>query len=228
MFSAQFGQIANALRSAGLPAEASTKIAAILANGVQAIAVSNPTQVDLTPASMRYVTPDVRRHQLTSLDFRQGDPDYRPYQLEGSEERRRAVPASSVRSEQSPQQTDSTYRVAGGSFMEAKGIGDSVQVGMKVNGYGRMALIDHQSNSFSAKNFRCESDDSGLRFFIEETGTELVWKLMLGDYLAGRGEIEVVTGVALTDVGLTIRKRSVRVLSAGEETTEVIPTSGCQ
>jgi hypothetical protein len=233
MFSAQAGQIANALKAAGLRPDAAHKIAAILGNGVQTIVRTNPESVDLTPQSLRYVTPAARKYELQGLDFRQGDPDFRPYQQEASEERPKAQQASSVRSDPAPQKTQATYRVAGGKFTEARGTGEAVQVDVRVAGNGRVALLDPQSNTIIGKNIRCETDDSGLRFFIEETGTELVWKLQLGSFLSSflssqSTEIEVVTGVTLGAAGLEIRKRTIRVLAATEEYPgQPIATTSC-
>lgn len=229
MFSAQAGQIANALKSAGLSPDAAQKIAAILGNGVQNMVRTNPETVDLTPASMRYITPDVRKYELPAVDFRQGDPYYRPQQTGDGEALRTPQQAQTVRSEQAPQATDSTYRVKGGKFTEVKGTGDAAQVDLRVAGYGRGALLDPQGNTLIGKNFRCEADDSGLRFFIEETGTELVWRLMLSEFLSNSGAaIDVVTNVELVEgVGLVITKRKVQVLSVGEESTDTIAVTGC-
>lgn len=232
MFSAQAGQLANALKAAGLRPDAAHKIAAILGNGVQNLVRTNPESVDLTPQSLRYVTPDVRKYELQGLDFRQADPDYRPYQQETSEERPAAQQASSVRSDPAPQKTQATYRVKGGKFTEARGTGEAVQVDLKVAGNGRVALLDPQSNTIVGKNLRCETDASGLRFFIEETGTELVWKLALSDFLssllynAGE-EIDVVTDITLGGDGLQITKKRVRVLTAEDILAPPIPTTSC-
>jgi hypothetical protein len=228
MFSAQAGQIANALKAAGLAPDAAQKIAAILGNGVQTLVRTNPETVDLTPEAMRYVTPERRTYQLPGLDFRQGDPDYRPTLLETSEERRVAQQASTVRREPSPQQTTATYRVQGGQYTEAKGRGESVQVDLKVNGSGRVALLDPQSNTVLGKNVRCEADDSGLRFFIEETGTELVWRLQLSDFLSAFGqEIDVVTGATFDGTTLTFPKKRIRVLAAEDIAPDTISTTSC-
>lgn len=228
MFSAQAGQIANALKAAGLSPDAAQKIAAILGNGVQNLVRTNPETVDLTPAALKYVTPERRTYQLPGLDFRQGDPDYRPQQFETSEERPTPKQAQTVRREPAPQATQATYRVKGGKFTEAKGTGEAVQVDLKVAGAGRGALLDPQSNSIIGKDFRCESD-SDLRFFIEETGTELVWKLQLDSFLSGLGtEIEVVTSVTLGNNGLDITKKKVRVLSQEDIDGHRIETTSCQ
>lgn len=227
MFSAQAGQIANALKAAGLSPDAAQKIASILGNGVQNLVRTNPETVDLTPESLRYVTPERRTYELPGLDFRQADPDWRPSQFETSEERPDPQQAQTLRREPSPQQTTSTYRVKSGKFTEAKGTGDSVQVDLRVTGKGRGALIDQQGNTLVGKTFRCEADEN-LRFFIEETGTELVWKLQLGDFLATFGtEVEVVTDVVLTDTGLDIQKRKIRVLGIGDDSVSQIPTDSC-
>lgn len=232
MFSAQAGQLANALKAAGLRPDAAHKIAAILGNGVQNLVRTNPESVDLTPQSLRYVTPDVRKYELQGLDFRQADPDYRPYQQETSEERPRPQQASSVRSDPAPQKTQATYRVKGGKFTEARGTGEAVQVDLKVAGNGRVALLDPQSNALVGKNIRCETDASGLRFFIEETGTELVLKLALSDFLSSLlynagTEIDVVTNISLENGGLQITKSRVRVLTAEDIPAPPIPTTTC-
>jgi hypothetical protein len=120
--------------------------------------------------------------------------------------------------------------VLGGKFTEAKGTGDSVQVNVKVTGAGRLALLDSQANTLVGKSFRCEADE-GLIFFVAETGTEVVWKLRLDDYLAKvlsrQPLVEVVTGVSLGPKGLQVTKRMVRVLSVGAESQDAIPTVGC-
>jgi len=225
----QAGQLVNAFRSAGFSPDAAQKIAAILANGYQHITRTNPETVDLTPPEMRYVTPEARKYQLQELDFRQGDPDYRPYQLQASENRPNAKQASTVRGEPAPQRTAATYRVLGGKLTEAKGTGDAVQVNVKVTGNGRGVLLDQQGNSLVGKNFRCEADDTGLRFYIEETGTELVWKLQLGDFLAYYGTtVEVVTGITLGVNGLEVTKKAIRVLDVADMQPEIISTISCQ
>lgn len=232
MFSAQAGQIANALKAAGLRPDAAQQIAAILGNGVQAMTRTNPEVVDLTPKSLRYVTPDTRKYELQGLDFRQGDPDYRPYQQQTSEERPPIQQASSLRSDPAPQKTQATYRVKSGKFTEARGTGEAVQVDVKIAGNGRVALLDPQSNTIVGKNIRCETDANGLRFFIEETGTELVLKLALSDFLSSLlynagTEVDVVTNIALENGGLQITKKRVRVLAEEDIPFPPIPTTTC-
>lgn len=220
MFSAQAGQLANALKMAGLAPDAAHKIAAILGNGIQNLVRTNPESVDLTPASLKYVTPSVRKHELPGLDFRQADPDYRPYQLQSSEERPQTTPAANVRSEPASQQTTATYRVRGGKFTDVSGKGDAAQVDLRISGSGPIPTVDTQGNTLVCKSLRCESD-SNLRFFIEDSGSELIWKLQIGafleDLLSRVGtEVEVVTGVHLSGGSLHIATRTIRVLSAGD------------
>jgi len=230
MFSTQANHIANALKSAGIPPDAAIRIAAILGNGFQQVTRTNPETVDLTPQQMRFVTPDVRRHQLQGLDFRQGDPYYQPYQLEATEERRLPRPADTVRSEPSPQATNATYRMNGGKFTEAKGVGGSVQMDLRFQGQGRLPLLDHQSNTIVGKNMRAESDDSGLRFQIEETGTELVWKLQLSEYLDKLPAISVITGLSFEGTNLRLKVTTIKVVSWQEmpDMTVPIPVTECE
>lgn len=231
MFSAQAGQIANALKAAGLSPDAANKIAAILGNGVQNLTRTNPEKVDLTPQSLRYVTPDTRKYELQGLDFRQADPDYRPYQLETSENIKPVTQASSVRGEPAPQKTTATYRVQGGKFTDARGSGESVQVDLRVAGSGRYPTLDAQGNSIVGKNFRCEADQ-GLPFFIEETSQEVVWKLQLREFLDGTvfgnvEEIEVLTGVSFGEGGLVFTRKKVLVLAQEDLDPVTIGTTSC-
>jgi hypothetical protein len=229
VFSAQAQQLANALKSAGIRPDAAQQIAAILGNGVQTLVRTNPETIDTTPPQLKFVDPDTRRYQLQGLDFRQADPDFRPTRLETAENRQEQRPQSNQTSATAPQTTDKPFAVAPGRFMEVKGGADKTQIDLRVTGNGRVALIDSQANSLVGKGMRCESDASGLRFFVEETGTEIVFKLGLGEYLQNFGtqEFTVVTGLALTDQGLLATTALVRVLSALPGDTIKISVTGC-
>lgn len=229
MFSAQAQQLANALRSAGIRPDAAQQIAAILGNGVQTLVRTNPETIDTTPPQLKFVDPDTRKYQLQGLDFRQADPDFRPTRLETAENRQEQKPQSNQTSATAPQTTDKPFAVAPGRFMDVKSGSDKTQIDLRVMGNGRVALIDSQANSLIGKGMRCESDASGLRFFVEETGTEIVFKLGLGEYLAnfGTAEFTVVTGIALTGAGLVATTARVRAVSGFEGETIVVPVTGC-
>ena len=229
MFSAQAQQLANALKSAGIRPDAAQQIAAILGNGFQTLVRTNPETIDTTPPQLKFVDPDIRRYQLQGLDFRQADPDFRPTRLSPAENRQEQTQQSNQSTSTAPQRTSTPFAVAPGRFMDVKSGADKTQIDLRVTGNGRVALIDSQANSLVGKGMRCESDASGLRFFVEETGTEIVFKLGLGEYLQNFGtqEFPVVTGLALTDQGLFATTAMVRVLSAVEGETIQIPVSGC-
>jgi hypothetical protein len=190
----QQGAIAAELRKAGLPPDAANRIAAILGNAQQT-SRTGPQVQDLTPAGLRYVTPATRKYQFSNLDFSAGDPDYRRPLNAATEERSAPVPVSTVQSAMSPQQTQASYRVNSGSYTDARPSGDAVQVGLRVQGTGKVLTLDPPSNSLIGKNVRAESDSSDngrVRFFIEETGQELVWKLQLQNVYTQ----EIVTGIS--------------------------------
>lgn len=223
----QYGALVQALIRGGLKAESAAEIAYLLANPAQEV-LSGPQKVDTTPRNMRLVTPDARRHSLKNLDFRDADPDHRRLRTPMTEERVRPQPPNAIRDIASPQQTDAAFNVATGSFTEARSSGDSVQVGLRISGPDQsLATIDNTGNAIVGKSFRAETDASGLRFFIENSGQELVWKLQSSG-AGDAGGIEVVTDVTLSSSGLVITKQRLVVLKSGDATTSTIPVDSCQ
>lgn len=222
----QFAALSQALSKAGLRAEAAAEIAYILANPAQEVR-SGPTSVDTTPRNMRLVTPDARKHSLRNLDFRDADPDYRQQRIPSSEQRDPPQPPSAIVEQRAPQQTESKFNVTSGDFADARSVGDAVQVGFRVQGPDQsVATIDSTGNSLIGKPVRAETDASGLRFFVQDTGQELVWKLQ-STGTGPVGGLEVVTGVRLSAAGLEITKQRVTVLAAGDESTDLIPVQSC-
>lgn len=224
-FNLQGGQIRGALVAAGLPAAAATQISNILSNCAQTLKHAGPIEHDKTPASLRLVTPESRKYELPNLDFRPRDPDYRPLSTRPSEERRIPQPEPAVESSQAPQQTESTFRVTGGPFVGAAGTGDAVQVGLRVQGFGRVATLDPPSNTIIGKTLRAAGDagdNSRIRFYIEETGQEIVWNLQLQNV----SSYEVVTGVQYVDgVGIVVTYSRIAAWSDAnaQPRTEVVP-----
>ena len=204
MFQQQGGALINALKAAGIKTDAAAQIAQILSNGRQELASSNPVKLDLTPRSLRFVTPEIRKLQLTNLDFRQADADYRRQLTPSGEGRPVPQQESSVQESIAPQATDGTYRVASGKYTDALGAGDAVKVDLRVSGAGTSVFLDPPGNTLVGKTLRAESggSDSGrLRFFISETGSEVVWNLQTENVY----EFEVVTNVEY------IRGRGIKV-----------------
>jgi hypothetical protein len=223
----QFGSLTQAFVRAGLKADIAAEIAYILANPSQEV-LTGPQTVDTTPRGMRMVTPEDRKYVLRNLDFRDADPDHRKQRIPMTEDKPRPQPPSTVRETQAPQQTESKFNVDTGGFTEARSTGDSVQVGLRIRGPEQsVATIDSAGNSLVGKSIRAETDASGLRFFIESSGEELVWKLQS----VGTGEtggIEVVTDVRLSSSGLEITKQRLVVFKSGDPTTDIIPVDSCE
>lgn len=177
----QFGSLADELKKAGLNGDAAVRIAKILANSAQPMR-SGQVEVDSTPAGMRNITPGRRKFQLTNLDFRDADPDYRRTRTASSEARPRPVQPSAVQGSVAPQQTDRPFGVSAGSYTEARSEGDGVSVGLRVSGTGPFLTQDPSSGALLGKSVRAEADAgaSGLvRFFVEEQAGEYVFRLQV-------------------------------------------------
>lgn len=193
-FSLQGGQIRSVLVSHGFPADLATQLANILANGAQQMRRSGEQVTDSTRPGLRMVTPDSRKHQFSNLDFRAADPDYRVRRAQSSEQKQVPTQQPAVSSAPAPQETEANYHVVGGMYTEARGTGEAVQVNVRVSGPGRMPVLDPPSNALVGKSFRAESNSDDLRFFIQETDQELIWKAQL----AARDDATAVT--VITDL----------------------------
>lgn len=241
MFQQQFGALASALKAAGLPHDSATAIARILANP-QSTHRSSPLEIDSTPRNMRLVTRDARKHTLPGMDFREGDPDYRSPRIPSSEEQPEVEPPPNVQIAVAPQQVNNiAFNVAPGGFANAIPRGKAVEVGMRVKGPDRsVATLDTTSSSIVGKRIRAEAAPlTGLRFFIEDTGQELVWKLLPEDRERNLGEdivdpppcktsVQVVTDVRLESAGLVVEKKMLVVCDAIDPpTTATIQTDEC-
>jgi hypothetical protein len=191
---------------------------------------------------MRRVTPDARKYTLPNLDFKEGDPYHTPPRIPPSEERPEPEQPPTVQIAYAPQQVNNiAFNVAPGGFANAVPRGKAVEVGMRVKGPDRsVATIDTVSSSLVGKRIRAEADArTGLRFFIEDTGQELVWKLqaipqeeevVVVDPPPPECElrVDVVTDVRLEESGLVVEKRTIGVCyMLDPPTTSTIPTDDC-
>lgn len=177
----QFRSLVGELRKAGLSGEAATSIASILANSSQRMR-SGPVEVDTTPAGIRKVDSNSRKHYLTNIDFADGDPYHRKRRIKSTEERQRPEQASAVQSQSSPQATDAPFNVSSGSFTQARSLAGGVEVGLKISGTGSFLTQDQSSGTLVGKSLRAEAEtgENGfLRFFIEEQAGEYVFKIQL-------------------------------------------------
>jgi hypothetical protein len=160
------------------------ELAGVLGGRRQKLKTGGGLEQDTTPSDLREVTPSARRHHLTNLDFRRGDPDYRPSKIDDSERRRQAQPDPAIKTVSAPQETDSSYNLVDGAYTSVVAADGAVAVNLAVQGSGRAMMLDPPSNSIVGKTLRCEAGGGGanqnlVRFFIDETGQEVVWKLML-------------------------------------------------
>jgi hypothetical protein len=225
MLNAQAAAIADALISAGIAPDAAGRIAKILGNPEQALYHAGPQKVDVTPRAMRKITPDVRKHQLQNVDFREADPDYKQPIHRTTEEAQVPVPPDSVReTELSSAAKSAAFRVAAGQYVSADSAGDSVKIGLRVAGNGRAVMLDPPSSTLIGKTLRAEADANDtdrLRFYIDETGQEIVWKMQLQNV----ERCPVVTGVKFNrNKGLELTCRNAYVWTEGDPFEDIIPT----
>lgn len=177
----QFRSLAEEFRKAGLSGDAAVRIAQILSNSAQPMR-SGPVEVDTTPSGMRKVDGSRRKHQLTSLDFRDGDPYHRKKKLQRTEDRPRPTQASAIQSAHPPQSSDKPFNVSPGSFAETRSMADGVELGLRVAGTGPFLTQDQASGTLIGKSLRAEADagENGfLRFFVEEQAGEYVFRLQI-------------------------------------------------
>lgn len=224
-FNLQAGQIRGALLAAGLPAHQATAIANILGNSAQTLRHTGEVVYDRTPANLRQVSPDDRKHSLQGLDFRPGDPDFRPPRVLGSEQQSRPQQESTVLEPLAPQQTTGAFRLNGGAFTEVSGTGDSAKINLRVQGAGGGALFaDPQSNTLVSKAVRAETNGDGyIQFYVEDNGDSAVWKLVFdSNTFQPRW---VVTDVQyIPGTGLVITKQLLSAWFVGQPQNDVIPT----
>lgn len=235
----QRAQLRNALVAAGISADAAANIANILANSSQDSLQSGRTRRDTTPDGLRLVGPEDRTHVYQNLDFRAGDPDFRQQRTESSEQNRRPIPAPNVTEAAPPQQTASTFRVAGGALSDATGAGDSVEVNVRSRvakqppGRLPITMMDRQSNTLVGKALRANSggDEGRARLSVEESQRDVGFNLQLENI----GRYRVITGIEFEPgIGLRItystiaawdeRKKEVGFLHMTEQrvVTEVV------
>ena len=228
-FSEQRQQLRNALVSAGIGPDAATQIANILGNSAQAMRHAGPVEVDSTPADLRSVGPDQRRVRFPNLDFREGDPDPRPQRVASSEERKEKEPEPNVLPVIAPQQTDATFRVAGGSLTDVAGNGQNVSVNVRNVVAARppaglpIALLDSQANQLVGKSprARVNQNDGTARLDIQETGREMLWNLQM----LNRADYDVVTKIEFVEGrGLEVTYERIKAWNENKERVDTIPT----
>ena len=178
-FQLQFGNLVSELRKAGINPDSAVRIARILGNSLQTTR-RGPATTDTTPRNMRQVSSNTLQYQLTNLDFKEGDPDHRQTRLQTTEERLQPTQASSLQTEQSPQETSSPFNVSGGTYIEARSEGDGVGLNLRVSGTGPFLTQNSESDTLVGVALRAEAEcgqEGLIRFFIEPRGDENIFKL---------------------------------------------------
>lgn len=222
-FSLQNSQIRGALEAAGIPAAQAATIANILGNAAQAMRHSGVIEHDRTPQALRIVGPDARRHVFTELDFPQQDPDHRKPKTPPSERPVAPQPEPTVLVSLAPQQAPDAFRVAGGAYTSANGIGEATKVDLNVRFDGPCLFAEPATNTLHGKGLRAEAggrDDGRVRFWIEERDAEAVWRLQM---INVRRQ-DVVTGVEhQPGRGLVVTYQTIDAWSIGEPWRKLLP-----
>lgn len=225
MFQNQHGAIESALRAAGIPASSAVAIARILSNVSASYRVKD-LETDTTPRNMRQVGKQDAR-TLPNLEFRESDPYHRRQRTSLSENRELPKQGNSLLSEVSPQQTDAKNGLRDGAYTEVVSAGNESAVNLRVRGVDNgIAVVDAADNAVIAKYVRAESNANGLRFFVQETDTEVVWKLAIDPTQAV--PIDVVTDVKLGNNAIEITKQTIYPVMIGQNVdAEDIPVVEC-
>lgn len=224
MYQNQYGSLAQALQRAGLNPSAATEIARILSNPQQTLR-TGPIEQDLTPRNMRQVRRDDRL-TLPGFDQREDDPYFERQRTRASEERDAPKAQPNVTVAVAPQQDDTANKAKPGAFIDTSPDGDSTKIGLRLQGIeGGMVTAAFADNSLRSRRARAESDASGLRFFIEEQGQDVVWKLMFVP--AQGGFLDVVTDVRLGPQGIEVSRARIYPLAWGPLEGTAIPVVEC-
>lgn len=226
--SLQAGQIRAALLAAGIPAAAATNVANILGNAAQTMRHSGAIIHDRTPPGLRMLDPGSRKHSLTNVDFRQGDPDFRDTRLQASENAVRPTQESAVRGDLAPQQTKATNGVVAGPFVSVASDGGAAKVGLLLKGEGDILFADQRGNTLVARRLQTQAYGLGgtVRFSAEPDGQDLTLKLLIdadGSLGSFERDVEVITDIRIASDGLVLTKRRVSGYFGAESAT-TLPT----
>lgn len=239
MFNAS--RIAALLRAAGLHWRHAAELGNVLGNKQQELKTGGRLEQDTTPDDLALVTPEARKHHLTNVDFRKGDPDYRAPQIAESEQSRTPQPDPTVKTEQAPQETETSYGLLDGAFTRVVAADGAVAVNMAVRGDGRAMFLDPASNSIVGKTLRCEAGGGGnaqnlVRFFIDENGRELVFKLQLNveripivrslRYAKGRGLVATIRTASVFVSPMDRQEEALVAPVISQDVVEAITTEG--
>jgi len=228
-FSEQRAAIRKALVSAGLDQDAATSIANILGNSLLGMRHAGAVEIDTTPSGFDYVSPEDRKVRFPNLDATQDDPDHRPSTRDQSERRRQNEQEPNVVVGIAPQETDGTFRVAGGALTDVVGRGDaaivnvrSVVAGMPPAGLP-LAMLSPATNQIVGKAPRAQVNDNDgtARLDIQETDREVLWNLQM----TNRSDYDVVTDVRFVEgVGLQVKYARIKAWDMASDRIDTVPT----
>lgn len=196
-------QLISELQKAGIPRTNAVAIGRIFGNSLQEMR-RGPETKDVTNPKMRAVGPEGRKQQFQNIDFRQGDPDYRKFKKELSEEKPRPIRPGTVQKDKDPTQTDNYFNVESGPFVQVEPSSDGVEVGLRIVGTNPIMTQDAESGAIIGKRIRCNAgQQTGLiNFNLEPREDEYILNLSLdltalanalADILLG-GDVEQETG----------------------------------
>lgn len=230
-FADQRAKIRQALVSAGIDADAATRLANALCNSEQSLYHAGESTQDSTPKDLRLVTPNQRKWQFPSLDFRAGDPDHRQRRTETSEERKKKEQQPNVTVVEAPQcnTTNVQFRVTPGNLTDVQNNGQSVAVDVRsvVAGLPQGGLpvvtLDPRANQLVGKAPVAKVPaDGSVKLDIEQGNADLTWNLQLPN----RDTYDVVTKVEFVDgEGLRVHYDKITAWSEKQPHVEKIPTT---
>ena len=218
----QMAQLISELQKAGIPRKNAVAIGRILGNSLQEMR-RGPETKDLTNPKMRQVGKTKRKQQFKDIDFLEGDPDYRKFKKQLSEDKKEPKQASTVQGDKDPNTTEDSFGVSGGSFVEVESQGEGVEVSLNVVGTHPIMCQDAESGTIIGKKLRANAGqkNAGINFYVEAREDEFILNLAfdltqlalaLEEALLTDEELEQITGLpgggstlanAIIDVQLT-------------------------
>ena len=218
----QMAQLIAEFQKAGLPRKNAVAIGRILGNSLQEMR-RGPETKDLTNPKMRQVGKTKRKQQFKDIDFLEGDPDYRKFKKQLSEDKKEPKQASTVQGDKDPNTTEDSFGVSGGSFVEVESQGEGVEVSLNVVGTHPIMCQDAESGTIIGKKLRANAGqkNAGINFYVEAREDEFILNLAfdltqlalaLEEALLTDEELEQITGLpgggstlanAIIDVQLT-------------------------
>lgn len=200
----QMAQLISELQKAGIPRKNAVAIGRIFGNSLQEMR-RGPETKDVTNPKMRAVGPEGRKQQFKNIDFLQGDPDYRKFKKELSEEKPEPVQPGTVQNDKDPTQTDNYFNVEAGAFVQVEPKAEGVEVGLRIVGTQPIMCQDAESGAIIGKRIRCNAGQQTnlINFYLEPRDDEFILNLSLDlTALAAAIDLLIAGGVTEQETGL--------------------------